>query len=183
MLFYYIATRCVKYNICSAWFLDVRISTCSFSYFSWSLQAVLHDLKAHINIAILTLDHLKMTQTLHPVYFHIFMRITANSQLLRQDRRSLGHSLCWQEKHENEKYLIIMTKCVMTDLLHSEQGIQVVHVSLSKLTLIYMIMIMVKENSLGMHRFCRQSYWNNRKIKAKTKFWHNRSKFKQNILN
>ena len=24
-------TRCLRYNICSAWFLDIRISTCSFS--------------------------------------------------------------------------------------------------------------------------------------------------------
>ena len=28
MLFHYIATRCLRYNICSAWFLDIRIPTC-----------------------------------------------------------------------------------------------------------------------------------------------------------
>ena len=28
MLFHYIATRCLSYNICSAWFLGIRISTC-----------------------------------------------------------------------------------------------------------------------------------------------------------
>ena len=55
-----------------------------------------------------------------------------------------------QEKHENEKYhSLIITKKVMTDLLHSQQGIQVVHMSLSKLTLICMITVMVKENSLA----------------------------------
>ena len=27
-------TQCLKYNVCSAWFLDVRISTCSTYYFA-----------------------------------------------------------------------------------------------------------------------------------------------------
>ena len=26
-------TQCLRYNICSAWFLDIRISTCLFSYY------------------------------------------------------------------------------------------------------------------------------------------------------
>ena len=27
-----IVTQCLRYNICSAWFLDIRISTCSSCY-------------------------------------------------------------------------------------------------------------------------------------------------------
>ena len=34
MLFHYIATQCLRYNIFSAWFLDIRMSTCFCNYFS-----------------------------------------------------------------------------------------------------------------------------------------------------
>ena len=27
-MLFYIAIQCLRYNICSAWFLDIRISTC-----------------------------------------------------------------------------------------------------------------------------------------------------------
>ena len=32
MLFHYNYTRCLRYNVCSAWFLDIRISTCLLCY-------------------------------------------------------------------------------------------------------------------------------------------------------
>ena len=28
VMLFYIATQCLRYNTCSAWFLDIRISTC-----------------------------------------------------------------------------------------------------------------------------------------------------------
>ena len=36
---------------------------------------------------------------------------------------------------------------------------------------------------VGMRQFCQQNSWNNRKAKQRAKCWHNRSKFKQNMLN
>ena len=33
-------TRCLRYNICSAWFLDIRISTCYLEYIS---LAIIHN--------------------------------------------------------------------------------------------------------------------------------------------
>ena len=31
-------TQCLRYNICSTWFLDIRISTCSHKECNWCLQ-------------------------------------------------------------------------------------------------------------------------------------------------